>query len=192
MKKKILTDCDGVLLDWEQKVHEWMVYQGYERVNTEDHYFVHIMYGMERAGMRRLIQQFNESAWIGYLEPLRDSVKVIRELYEMGYEFEVITSLSTDPYAKKLREQNLERYFGNAISNVICLETGADKDDILKTYDPGYIWVEDKPENAIAGADAGHHSFLIEHHYNHYMSDDKRVQVVKNWHELKEKIIDCS
>lgn len=189
MKTKILTDVDGVILNWEAKIHEWMVYQGYERVNSEDHYSVHIMYGMERAGMRRLIQQFNESAWIGYLEPLRDSVKVIRELYEMGYEFEVITSLSTDPYAKKLREQNLEKYYGNAISNVICLECGADKDDILKTYEPGYIWFEDKPENAVAGVNAGHHSFLMKHFYNDSFSENK-VHTVNNWQEFKDKIIE--
>jgi FMN phosphatase YigB (HAD superfamily) len=32
MMKKILTDCDGVLLDWETAFHDWMVNKGYSKV----------------------------------------------------------------------------------------------------------------------------------------------------------------
>ena len=29
-EKIILTDCDGVLLNWEQGFHHWMIRHGYE------------------------------------------------------------------------------------------------------------------------------------------------------------------
>ena len=36
----------------------------------------------------------------------------------------------------------------------------------LKQWEPGHWWIEDKPENAVAGIKAGHKSILITHPYN--------------------------
>ena len=33
MKKIILTDCDGVLLDWEPAFYDWMQSKGYDAKN---------------------------------------------------------------------------------------------------------------------------------------------------------------
>ena len=37
--KKIISDCDGVLLDWSFAYNVWMYEQGYERVPDTDRYF---------------------------------------------------------------------------------------------------------------------------------------------------------
>ena len=37
--KKIVTDCDGVLLDWAFAFDVWMREQGYFRLPNTDHYF---------------------------------------------------------------------------------------------------------------------------------------------------------
>jgi hypothetical protein len=95
----------------------------------------------------------------------------------------VITSLSLDRNAAKLREMNLNKLFGNAIESVICLDTGADKDSALEFYrDSGMWWIEDKPENADVGHAMGLKSILVEHGHNmHHVCP---YPVVKNWREI--------
>ena len=40
--------------------------------------------------------------------------------------------------------------------NVLCLDTGADKDEALAPYfNSGAFWIEDKTENAELGAELG-------------------------------------
>ena len=38
--KKIITDCDGVLLDWAFAFDVWMREQGYFRLPNTDHHFL--------------------------------------------------------------------------------------------------------------------------------------------------------
>jgi hypothetical protein len=186
--KVILTDCDGVLLDWEFSFHEWMKSHGYTLNTDADHeYEVALMYNILPEEKKRLVKLFNESAAIGHLTPLRDAVKYVKKLYEEhGYVFRVITSLSLDPYAGQLREENLRAVFGNAIEKVICLDTGADKDEALDKYrGTGCYWIEDKPENANCGYARRLKSLLIAHNHNaDYNGPATRVQTWKEIYEL--------
>ena len=180
----ILSDCDGVLLDWEFGFNQWMELKGFFKVRS-DVYDINLRYDIDKAASKALIRQFNESAACGFLHPLRDAVKYVRKLYEeYGVRIRVITSLSSDPYAIKLREENLKRVFGEAIESVICLECGADKDKALAPYkDSEMIWVEDKPQNAKLGADLGLRAIMMKHEHNaDYIDPD--VDVVSNWKEI--------
>tara|TARA_B100000900_G_C20568048_1_gene711973 strand:- start:1023 stop:1604 length:582 start_codon:yes stop_codon:yes gene_type:complete len=182
-KKKILTDVDGVVLDWESSFTAWMSKEGYEVVN-ENVYKQSKRYGIEQQFADTLVKTFNESAWIGYIKPLRDAVSVIDEMLSEHYHFEAITSLSTDHWAGELRRVNLERFFGrSAFRRVRCIETGGDKDDILKEYDRGHWWVEDKPENCLAGLEAGHRPILIDHPFNRDFSHPDVVRA-ENWKQV--------
>jgi hypothetical protein len=190
MEKIILTDCDGVLLDWEWAFRVWMTEHGYEfQPEGKNHYYLHHHYkDTTQEDLKRLVKIFNESAAIGFLPALRDSTYYVKRLYEEhGYRFRVITSLSLDKNAKKLREMNLQKVFGDAIESVICLATGADKDDALMPYkDSGLYWLEDKPENADVGHRLGLRSILIEHGHN--MHHQCSYDLVKNWREIFEII----
>ena len=187
MKKLILTDCDGVLLNWEYAFDCWMEDRG-NKLITKDTYDICVRYGITKFEARGQIKIFNECAAIGFLPPLRDAMHYVKKLHEEhGYVFRVITSLSTDPYAKKLRIRNLEKLFGTAIDDVICLATGADKDDVLEPYrDSGLFWLEDKEENAELGKAMGLKSLLIEHEHN---MDNTNVPIVKNWKEIYEIVV---
>ena len=137
-----------------------------------------------------VIKTFNESAAIGFLPPLRDAQYFVKKLHEQHqYKFIAITSLSLDPYAKELRERNLKKLFGDAFIEVVCLDTGADKDEILAEYGATYkgnYWIEDKPENLNAGIDAGLEGILIEHGHN--MDYTGNANVVVNWQEIYDLI----
>lgn len=184
--KIILSDADGVLVDWEWAFHVWMEERGYE-FNDEGkkNYQIHHMYqNLSHPESKKLIKTFNESAAIGFLPALRDSVYYVKKLYEKhGYKFRVITSLSSDLNAARLRKLNLHKLFGDAIDTVTCLDTGADKKESLEPYKgSGLFWLEDKPENAILGHELGLNSLLIEHGHN--MNTNYPFPIVKNWKEI--------
>ena len=189
MEKLILTDVDGVLLDWETAFHDWMKTKGFVADESQYSYDMHIRFDMQKHKIKELIVEFNESAWICCLKPLRDAVDGISRLAEAGYRFGAITSLSVDPYAAKLREQNLITVFGDVWNFIQCLDTGADKDQALVPYrDSGLIWVEDKPENAQLGADLGLKTFMIRHRYNANFSYCG-VKSVDNWAQIVNAIV---
>jgi len=187
----ILVDCDGVLLNWEYAFDIWMEQHGFKKVpGAEFNYDIAKNYNIDRDQGKKLIKIFNESAAIGFLPPLRDAMYYVKRLHEeFGFVFHCITSLSLDPNAKKLREMNLAKLFGEtAFEKVVCLDTGADKDQALLPYKDTYCWwVEDKFENAEVGLQLGLKSILMEHGHNmhHYHED---IRKVTNWKEAFEII----
>jgi hypothetical protein len=186
--KKILTDCDGVLLDWENPFHEWMRDRGYDQID-QGYYEMELVYGIARNRSKQLIREFNNCSWMGFLPAFRDSRTGVASLAEKGFNFTCITSVSLDPYTKRLRWHNLHSVFGNqAFDDLICLDTGGDKHHSLEPYrDSGLWWIEDKPENASLGADMGLKSILINHPHNQFYEDD-RLHRVDTWREIVELI----
>lgn len=185
MKEKlILTDADGVLFDWEYAFDRWMNYHGYTVVETGN-YMMDVKYGLEYSEAKRLIRMFNESAWIRKLPPLRDAIHYVQKLHkEHGYIFDVITSLSSNNYSQHLRTKNLREMFGDTVfQNYVYLDTGADKDEVLKEYEgSGCYWIEDKPENADTGINFGLDSILVNHKHNE--SYNGKAKCVNNWKEI--------
>lgn len=183
----ILTDADGVLLNWEYAFAIWMEQHGHEKQpGHEFMYDIGERYGISRDQGRRLIKLFNESAAIGFLPPLRDAMYYVKRLHEEhGFVFHCITSLSSDVNAQRLREMNLKKLFGEtAFEKIVCLETGADKDQALEPYrNSGCWWIEDKPENAEVGLDLGLRSVLMEHGHNMHQQSSN-IAIVKNWREI--------
>ena len=97
---------------------------------TSGMYDIGEQYGLPKVEAKKLIKVFNESAWMGYLKAFRDARSGVAKLYEHGYRFHCITSLSLDQKAKRLRAYNLENVFGKGtFKELVCLDTGADKDD---------------------------------------------------------------
>lgn len=186
----ILTDCDGVLCNWEYAFNIWMERKGFKRIKGHEFiYDIGERYGMEKGSMKHMVRDFNESAMIGFLPPLRDSIEYVQKLHrEHGYVFHCITSLSLDTSACRLRTQNLQKLFGETVfEEFIYLDTGADKDDALSAYyGKGYYWIEDKPANALSGKRFGLQSVLIEHGHN---MNNKDFPIVKNWKQLYNMII---
>jgi len=187
-QKYILTDCDGVCLDWEEAFMCWMKEMGHQTVEGYQFmYGVHKRFGITKELSNKLVAQFNASAAIGFLPPLRDAQYYIKKLAEKHkYKFIAVTSLSSDKYAQKLRTRNLNKLFGSGtFDQVICLETGADKDEILKElalkYE-GCYWIEDKITNAELGSKLGYDSLLLEH--GHSMGAEGDFKVVKSWEEI--------
>lgn len=185
-KKVILTDADGVLLDWEYAFHNWMKDRGHKTIKGFKRlYHIDIRFNISKDEGKRLVNQFNESAAIGHLPSLRDSIKYVKKLHEEhGYVFHVITSLTKEKFAIQARQKNLDNLFGKtAIERLVSLDSGGDKDEALEEYkDSGCWWIEDKPANADLGLGLGLKSILVNHGHN--KDYDGEAVVVKKWKEI--------
>ena len=84
---------------------------------------------------------------------------------------------------------NLEKLFGETVfAKHTILGCGDDKDEALEQYrNSGYVWVEDKVENAIVGAELGLESLVMEHGFN--MNDEGPFTLVKDWKDIYETLI---
>lgn len=190
LNKVILTDCDGVLLNWEYAFTVWMERHGYEVMpENKLSYDVGERYGLTNGEKKKLVKFFNESSAIGFIPPLRDAMYYVDLLHRKhGYVFHMITSLSLEPTAQNLRIQNTKKLFGEtAFEKFVFCDTGADKDEELEPYrDSGLMWVEDKIENAELGDRLGLQSIIMEHGHNmHY---DKLPRVTC-WKEIYDTLV---
>lgn len=192
MDKLILTDADGCILNWEYAFCTYMEQHGFSQVkNGNQHYDLSERFNITKEEAKAKVKIFNESAAIGFLPALRDAMFYIKRLHEEhGYHFHCITSLSLDPSAYKLRKMNLEKLFGStAFTKLICLDTGAPKDEVLAKYkDSGLYWIEDKFENAVTGQKMGLSPILIEHGFNMNETLPEGMFKATNWKEIYEYI----
>ncbi len=187
--KVILTDCDGVLFDWEYAFSCWMDRHGYEIVKPGE-YMMDVKYGLERKEAKKLVRIFNESSAIRRLPPLRDAIHYVQKLHrEHGFIFHAITSLSNDEYAQHMRTKNLREMFGDTVfEKYVYLDCGADKDEALDKYKgSGCLWIEDKPENADLGFDLGLDALIMDHEHN--KDYDGFATRVYNWKQIYNYIV---
>jgi uncharacterized HAD superfamily protein len=193
----ILTDVDGVLLEWEHHFTKWMLHRSYfdehgNRYypykllpNKQNTYEMAERFGMTKDQIRALIREFNRSAWMSTQRPMLESQTWVKLLAAEGWTFIPITSQTSDIPAQQLRKRRLGELFGDHVfTNYHILGTGADKDSALAEFhDTGLYWVEDKPYNAVAGLKYGLKPILIDHPYNQDF-DHPDIIRVSNWKEV--------
>ena len=193
----ILTDVDGVLLEWEHHFTKWMLqrtlfdergarYHPYRLLpNKENTYEMAERFGLTKSEIRKEIREFNRSAWMGTQRPMLESQTWVKLLAAEGWTFIPITSQTSDIPAQQLRKRRLGELFGDYVfTNYHILGTGADKDSALSEFhNTGLYWVEDKPKNALAGLKYGLKPILIDHPYNQDC-DHPEVIRVSNWQDI--------
>jgi FMN phosphatase YigB (HAD superfamily) len=194
MEKIIVTDADGVLLNWEYAFCVWMADQGYTQIlKGNEEYDLCKRFNTSFEDAKSKVRTFNASAAMGFLPALRDARYYVKRLHEeLGYNFHCVTSLGLDPNAKKLRQMNLDKLFGpTAFSVLECLDTNASKEAALEKYrDTGYYWIEDKFSNAVAGQAVGMKPILIEHGWNMDEVVPTGMKKVTTWKELYNYIVE--
>jgi hypothetical protein len=193
----ILTDVDGVLLEWEHHFTKWMLqktlfdergarYHPHRLLpDKQNTYEMADRFGVTKDEIRKHIREFNRSAWMGTQRPMLESQTWVKLLAAEGWTFIPITSQTSDIPAQQLRKRRLGELFGDQVfTNYHILGTGADKDSALAEFhNTGLYWVEDKPNNAVAGLKYGLKPILIDHLYNKDF-DHPDVIRVNNWKEI--------
>jgi hypothetical protein len=184
----ILTDVDGVLLEWENHFTKWMISRGAKLKNKfKAEYDMQRRFVDATEDIKLAIREFNKSAWMGTQPPMPESQTWIKLLHAEGWTFIPISSQTSDIPAQELRKRRLEELFGEyAFYNFHILETGQDKDDILAEFHgTGLWWVEDKWTNALAGLKYGLKPLFIDHPYNREYSHPD-ITRVNNWKQIHE------
>ena len=184
-EKIILTDCDGVLLDWEAKFEVFARRLGYSfKANYSSTYSIGEQLGISHEESHALIAKFNSSSDFESLEPWRDAKPVVQKLAQEGWRFVVITTAGEHPWTYGLRKSNLERVFGeNVFDSLHVLPMHGDKGvELVKYKDTGYLWIEDKPDNAELGFKYGLRPVLMNAPYN--MSYNTAMPRVNTWEDI--------
>ena len=195
----ILTDVDGVLLEWEHHFTKWLQLRSYFDKNGNRNYPYKLLdsnhndydmskrFGISKETISQEIREFNRSAWMGTQRPMLESQTWVKLLHAEGWTFVPITSQTSDIPGQALRKKRLGELFGEHVfSNYHILGTGADKDGALAEFhDTGLYWVEDKPKNALAGLNYGLKPILIDHPYNKEFNHPDIIRV-NNWKQIHE------
>tara|TARA_B100000941_G_C28435394_1_gene516613 strand:+ start:382 stop:1017 length:636 start_codon:yes stop_codon:yes gene_type:complete len=193
----ILTDVDGVLLEWENHFTQWMLQRSYyndkgERVypykllpDKQNTYEMAERFGLEINQIRKEIREFNKSAWMATQSPMPESQTWVKLLHAEGWTFIPITSQTSDIPAQEVRKKRLQDLFGeDTFKNYFILDTGMDKDSVLAEFHgTNLFWIEDKPKNALTGLKFGLRPIIINHAYN---QDFKHPEIIKvnNWRDI--------
>ena len=186
---KILTDVDGVLLNWNKQFETWMEQEDYLLDNPEG-YAIHRRFGISRDIATKMVKDFNEGPWLSHLETLEGAKEGVAELVENGYTFDICTAIGTNQFSNEARTRHLKYTFGkNTFDKFDYVDMFGDKDAFLEQYlDTGFYWLEDKPENAVAGLKFGLKCILIDHPYNKWF-DHPEVRRAYSWDQVTEIIL---
>ena len=183
--KKIITDCDGVLLDWAFAFDVWMREQGYFRLPNTDHFFNQSQrYGIDEQEALTKVHEFNQTGALGYIPAFKDSVEYVTRLGREGWRFDVVTMIGKDKYAHRLRKINLQHLFGDVFDEIYCAgDFRKPKKEILQSKYSGtnYMWIEDRIDYAKDGQEVGLKTYLMDWPYNREGWTGPRV---KNWKEI--------
>ena len=183
MRKLLLTDIDGVVLDWSGHFNRYLK-QHYPDLELMDPTQFD-----QKQQIGQLIEGFNKTAWIGFLQPLRDAADVLPKFKQQGWTVIACTSMGSDQYANSLRKMNIENHFPNVFDRVDIIPFMEPKHEWLSQYKgSGATWVEDKWSNALAGVDQGLNTYLMRHEYNAY-ADNNNVKKVDNWQQIAGQVL---
>lgn len=190
-EKLIISDVDGCLLNWEDHFHNYMHSHGHKKAHKNPSYWQETYYphlSQDRA--REMVYHFNTSAWMLEIPPLRDARTGVAQLVDAGYRFVAVTAMGLDPYAKQVREINLERTFGYDTFIDVIVTDMYDPDSKRKSLESlreqyGSVpWIEDKPSNAQLGQELGYETYLVNHDYNQDFDAGSEIQRVNSWVEI--------
>lgn len=184
MEKIILTDVDGVLLNWNRGFEEFASSKGFSVVNKNS-YYLDERFAIDRNTAESLRNEFCNSSKLKTLEPIGDAPKYVKKLFkEFGYRLVCITKIGRDKFIEDNRVNNLLGIYGMAISKLTCLDSKESKRESLFQYAGQHrIWIEDHIENAQIGAAFGFKTFLIDHEYNKTQKDIG-FDRVNGWEEI--------
>lgn len=199
MKKTLLTDCDGVLLDWLSGIPAFLEDLGMDsshlKERLEGNQFVPIeeifmSESLEQALAR--MSQYQTSEYLKSLPVIEAGCELPISRLSEEYDIIVVTSFSEDKVAHQNREDNLRLRYGDSISDLICLPFSANKTDALRDLakkTDARIWLDDQIKHVHHGIEAG----LDSYQYTHLMSCGRNtgeVPEVDSWNKVEQILLD--
>jgi FMN phosphatase YigB (HAD superfamily) len=163
----ILTDVDGVLLNWIHGFKEFVELKGFT-VDTDEPYHYDLRTWLKTDNVLPLIEEFNYSSYFKQLKPIAGAVDAMSRLSKK-YQIVVISSCGVG--LEEARTENLVNVFGDIFKDIICIPLAVSKERYLARYKNCW-WIEDNYEHAKSGADLGHTTLLFKKYTNQTHRDN--------------------
>lgn len=171
-KHKILTDCDGVLLDWAAGFGVWarlmfgppwahpeVPAERYELTPNNADSWLRDAYGFAGGRRGEVFPAFQTSEFFGSLIAYPDaSAWVPRIARDYAMEFVLVSSPGLDPQTLALRQKNLRNCFGDIFLPFSLLPALACKRPMLREHPPS-LWFDDHVPHVLAGHETGHYAY---------------------------------
>ncbi len=192
-EKIILTDVDGVLLDFPAQMTVFLNEQKNANIKLEDwqkSYWIHDLLGCTVEEASQMAVEFSHSDYFKHLPAKECALEAVENLANDGWRFIAITAAGTgcgNQDVKRVhsnRFENLEKHFGSVFDDLHITNFRNCKGPKLEEFDSAW-WIEDSVSHANAGHDIGHKSIIIES--NHYDPEKNiyNLPLVKTWHEIE-------
>lgn len=131
-KPVILTDIDGIAVKWQSGLafflskHNMPTDIALEMVTDEKFRDMTEIFGCDQQLAKILMEEYNNSSFIRYLNAYDDALIVINRL-KTQYDFVAVTALGTTPTASLNRIANLNTLFPSAFKEVCVVGHGETK-----------------------------------------------------------------
>lgn len=189
MNKLILTDIDGVCLNWVGEFRRWMHYYHARPSERLGHLSLSKMFSVPEEIITKYIFDFNTSLEFSNLPPLKNAQEYIKKLRNKGYKFHAITAIGIDERSIFYRNKNIRQVFGfDSFDKILTVDYGASKRTPLLQYEgSGNLWVEDNLGHAKTGLELGMESILMTTESN-INQKDIIIPRFESWKEIYEMI----
>lgn len=188
--KIILTDCDGVLFDFNTPFYKYVEARGHKVVNRSS-YNLARAFGISEDEALDLCRAFSIPKNMSNL-PWRDgAVEMLQTLHRRGFVFHFITSIDDSNRAARISQ--IRRVLpADGILDITCLGLCEPKYDYLEDVytDTNLLWLEDAVSNYEDGLALGLDSYLIDQPYNRHFEvepGNKRLYNLKDIIEIAER-----
>ena len=185
--KLIITDVDGVLLDWEGDFNRWMVSKGHTlpaNYNANRSYNLAKLWNMPEWVINHLVTEFNSSSQVGFIKPWGEAGHYVKRLADKGFRFATCTSFGGTTASRALRKYNLESVFGDVFVEHNIIELHGDKTPTLSKWKGTELWwLEDNLNNARKGLELGLRPILVRHSHNADYDGDAML-LANTWREI--------
>lgn len=188
MSRLIVTDIDGVCLDYVNSFIKWVKSEYGWSLNPESNYDKYSMeswfiggnsnHKMTKEDFIRLITEYNSQPRV--IPPVEHSQEALKRLKERGNTIVALSSFGGNHSTRQFRKEYLEMLFPKIFDKIILLDLGVCKKEELKKLKPDFF-IEDHKEHAEKAAGLGITTFLIRTSYNYGAED---VIYVDNWNEI--------
>jgi FMN phosphatase YigB (HAD superfamily) len=177
----LITDIDGVALNWVQGFSKYLHYKMLQKIKSwnpsqfnSKECFPHFK------RFQQYVLEYQSMEFYKQLKPYEDALEAYKQIKNLGFDIVALTSCGTEKDVVNNRLENIKNCFDGIFSDVHILGLQQRKDQILNNY-KNAVFIDDQVNNVISGAKAGHTTFLLDKKYNKTLILPSSVTRIKNW-----------
>lgn len=197
MENVILTDVDGVLLEWSGTFDNFIYTTLGLKPKVPHEFDISKRYDVSKIRAVEWILMFERTLDFGNLPSYGDSIKYVRKLHEeYGFKFITISAVADSYSTYKLRSQNLRNLYGEVFIDFIHTGFGGDKRDALERFSNGqcnYFYVDDHPKHIAEAIKQDHIKPILMR--SHHIPEEERFELppleflkVTSWKQIYEYV----